>query len=116
MTGRLAWTSQRFAAALTQWHAMAALRLIRVFDVLHEYACALEPARALPSQPLRPLASRTVEKSRLANHGMRLEDLDNLLYGEGINPASPIAFHVSSSEEAIVDGLLSSLDNCLKER
>ncbi len=43
---------------------MAALRLIRVLDVLHEYACALEPARALPSRPLRPLASRTVEKSR----------------------------------------------------
>ena len=49
-----------------------------------------------------------------ANHGMRLEDFDNLLYGESLYPMSPIAFHVSGSEEAIVDGLLCSLDDCLK--
>ena len=44
---------------------MTALRLIRVLDVLHEYACTLEPARALSSRPLHPLASRPVEKPGL---------------------------------------------------
>jgi hypothetical protein len=44
---------------------MTALRLIRVFDVLHEYACTLEPARDLSSRPLHPLASRPVEKPGL---------------------------------------------------
>jgi hypothetical protein len=60
-----AWISQRFAAARARWRAKTSLRLIRVLDVLHEHASALEPARALSSRPLRPLASRTVEKSRL---------------------------------------------------
>ncbi|MFQ5745232.1 MAG: hypothetical protein ACE5HV_16875, partial [Acidobacteriota bacterium] len=54
-------------AARAQWQAMTALRLARGLDVLHEYACALEPARALSSQPLRPLASRPVEKCGLAS-------------------------------------------------
>jgi len=63
---KLACISQRLAAARAQWPAMTALRLIRVLNVLQEYACALEPARALPSRPLRPLASRPVEKCRLA--------------------------------------------------
>jgi len=44
---------------------MTALRLIRVLDVLHEHASALESARALSSRPWHPLASRPVEKSRL---------------------------------------------------
>jgi hypothetical protein len=44
---------------------MTALRLIRALDVLHEYACALEPARALSSRPLRPFAARPDEKSGL---------------------------------------------------
>jgi D-alanyl-D-alanine carboxypeptidase len=39
-----------------------------MLDVLHEYDCAPEPARALPSRPLRPLASRPVEKSGLGHH------------------------------------------------
>ena len=43
----LAWKSQRFAATRARWRAMTALRLIRVLDVLHEHASALEPARAL---------------------------------------------------------------------
>jgi len=42
--------------------------LIRVLDVLHEYVCALKPARALSSRPLRPLASRPVEKSGLRQY------------------------------------------------
>jgi len=42
---------------------MTALRLIRVLDVLHEYAYALESARALSSRPFRPLASRPGETS-----------------------------------------------------
>jgi hypothetical protein len=41
---------------------MSALRSIRALDVLHEYACALEPARALSSRPLRPFAARPDEK------------------------------------------------------
>jgi len=59
----LARTSQQAAAARTKWHAMTALRLIRVLDVLQEYVSALKSARALSSRPLRPLASRLVEKS-----------------------------------------------------
>jgi len=61
----LARTSQRVAAARGQLRAMTAFRLIRVLDILHEYASALEPARALSSRPLRSLASRPVEKSGL---------------------------------------------------
>ncbi len=60
-----AWISKRVVAARAPWRAMIALRLIRVLDVLHEHASALESARALSSRPWHPLASRPVEKSRL---------------------------------------------------
>ncbi len=33
---------------------MMALRLIRVLDLLYQYACALEPARALVLAPVAP--------------------------------------------------------------
>jgi hypothetical protein len=45
---------------------MTALHLIRALDVLREYACALEPARALSSRPVRPFAARPDEKFGLA--------------------------------------------------
>jgi len=55
LTGSLAWISQRVAAARARWRAMTALRLIRVLDVLHEHASALE---------------RPVERSRLGAGGV----------------------------------------------
>ena len=61
-------------------------RLVRVLDVLHEYAFALEPARALPSRALRPLASRTVEKSRLDSQSQPGEELRGYDPGKDAGP------------------------------